>query len=81
MPSFPARTSQIPTVRVICVAGLIATVHVWVKPDPELTREFGTVAKTDHTHVIDNRERENGNEAMLTFKCTKHIASKFRTFN
>jgi len=48
MPGFAGKTVPIPTVRVFRVVKPVATVRVRVEPDPEPTREFGTVANTKH---------------------------------
>jgi len=57
MPGFAGKTSPISTVRVFHVVKLVATVRVRVEPDPEPTRQFGTVANTTdkrhHTTNID----------------------------
>jgi acyl dehydratase len=40
------KTGPIPTVQVLRVVKPGATIQVWVEPDSEPTREFGTVANT-----------------------------------
>jgi len=50
---FAGKTGPIPRVRVFCVVKPVATVRVLVEPDPELTREFGTVANTNGDRLSD----------------------------
>jgi hypothetical protein len=42
------KTAPFPTVRVFHVVKPIATVRFRVEPNPELTREFGPIANTEH---------------------------------
>jgi len=49
MPRFAGKTGPIPTVWVFHVEKPVATVWVQVEPDPEMRREFVTVANTTYT--------------------------------
>jgi len=43
---FDCKTAPFPTVQVFRVVRPVATVRIWVDPDPDPTRQFGPVART-----------------------------------